>query len=103
MSSLSCTSKSISMSVHNMSSMVPCMALGVLLHTDWHYVPDSTLKNWCIANLPVFQPPQCTCSAVAALRVCTSTSAISISEMLESDTSSPAGMWPHETATVLDW
>jgi hypothetical protein len=74
------------------------MALRFFLYPDWHCVPESALSNLSIANLPVTQPIRCTCFAVAMQNYGIATSTILISKLFESRTSSPAGIWLHESA-----
>jgi hypothetical protein len=75
-----------------------CMALRFIVYPDWHCVPESALSNLSIANLPVTQPLRCTCFAVAMQNDGIATSTILITKLFESRTSSPAGIWLHESA-----
>jgi hypothetical protein len=75
-----------------------CMSLRFSLYPDWHCVPESALSNLSIANLPETQPIRCTCFAVAMQNDGIATSTIMLSKLFESRTSSPAGIWLHESA-----
>jgi hypothetical protein len=74
------------------------MALGFSLYPDWHCVRESALSIRCIANLPANQPIRCTCFVVATQNDGVATSAISFSKLFESLTSSPTGIWLHQSA-----